>query len=88
MPYIPRQFAATRGISPELTTIPRKPPSGDQAPVPYHGSSKTDDLSDYAKNEHNKNSFQKQAVSPRKWDVSPDAVFAFLTGQKSSKEGT
>ena len=88
MPYIPRQFAATRGISPELTTIPRKPPSGTQPPVPYHGSSKTDDLSNYAKNEHNKTQLQKQMISPQKWDVSPDRVLAFLTGQKSSKEGT
>jgi hypothetical protein len=79
MPHIPRGFASTRGLSPELGSIPRKS-AQKQAQIPYRGN-ESDGLSGEAKGESNKNSMQQEAISPNKWDVDTDNVFAFLFGK-------
>jgi len=82
MPHMPRRYASTLGVSPELSTVPRRPRSVEsRPPVPYHGSSEGEGpLSDYHKPPQQR---QMERLSIQRFEVDPDRVYQQLFGMEA-----
>lgn len=81
MPHIPRRYASTQGISPDLTTIPRQAPRPTKPPVPYHGSSPGESAPELKSRDD-----MVPKLSIRNWNMDPARIFKALFGKEAERD--